>query len=301
MISTDFFVGVNLPWLQYGCDFGANPWQPDGGVGRPAQRERLSEAFGRLADRGLTVVRWFMLCDGRAGVRFGQDGAAAGLDDLFWRDLEAGVEEAGRRRLSIVFTLFDFTWWRRRRWIEGATCGGHRHATSSRPRREELLERVVGPVLSRCGREPAIVAWDIVNEPEWVTPGYGTLNPFAGMMPSPMREFIGGCVARVHQQTRHQATVGLASWRGLKLVKGLGLDFYQVHWYDQRERRAPLDAPVAEGLDGPLWLGEFPTAGSGRSVSQILQAARSAGYVGALGWSAEAGDRWSDIDGLGIR
>jgi hypothetical protein len=69
---------VNLPWLQYGGDFGANVWQPDGGVGRPERRERLSEVFGRLADRNLTVVLWFVLCDGRAGVRFADDGSAAG-------------------------------------------------------------------------------------------------------------------------------------------------------------------------------------------------------------------------------
>jgi len=288
-----FFVGVNLPWLQYGCDFGANPWQPDGGVARPERRERLAEVFGRLADRGLTVVRWFMLCDGRAGVRFADDGSVAGLDECFWRDLEAGVEEAGRHRLSLMFTLFDFRWWRRRRWIEGARCGGHRHATSSTARRDALLERVVGPILSRYGQEPAISAWDIVNEPEWVTPGYGTVNPIAGMRSSAMREFIGECASRVHQQTRHLATVGLASWRGLKLVKGLGLDIYQVHWYDRRDRRAPLDAPIAEGLDRPLWLGEYPTTGSNRTVDEILDTARHAGYAGALAWSAEAGDRFS--------
>ncbi len=284
---------MNLPWLQYGCDFGANAWQMDGGVARPERRERLVDVFGRLADCGATVVRWFLLCDGRAGVRFRGDGSAAGLDDCFWCDLEAGVEEAGRHHLSLAFTLFNFTWWQRRRWIESVHCGGHRRATTTRERRAVLVDRVVGPILSRCGQEPAILAWDIVNEPEWVTVGYGTVNPFAGMWPSAMREFIRECVARVHQETRHLATVGLASWRGLKLVKGLGLDVYQVHWYDRRERRAPLDAPIAETLDRPIWLGEFPTAGSERTVHEILDTARRAGYAGALGWSAEAGDPFS--------
>jgi hypothetical protein len=290
---TDFVVGVNLPWLQYGCDFGANPWQPDGGVRRAERRERLSEVLGRLADCGPTLVRWFMLCDGRAGVRFAEDGTVAGLDDCFWRDLEVGVEEAGRRRLSIVFTLFDYTWWQRRKWIEGARCGGHRRATSSRARRDALIERIVGPIVSRCGHEPAIAAWDIVNEPEWVTLGYGTLNPLVGMTPSAMREFVGACASRIHRETRQLATVGLASWRGLKLVKGLGLDVYQVHWYDRHERRAPLGASVAATLDRPLWLGEFPRTGSSRTADEIIEIARRAGYAAALAWSAEAGDRFS--------
>jgi hypothetical protein len=289
---------MNLPWMQYGCDFGANAWQPEGGVACPERRRRLDGAFARLADRGLAIVRWFLLCDGRAGVRFAADGTADGIDDRFWSDLEAGVEAARRHRLSVVFVLFDFGWWRRRRQVEGVACGGHRRATTPASRRDALIERVVTPILSRCGRDPAIAAWDIVNEPEWVTPGYGTANPFAGLWPSAMREFIARCAGLVHQETRHQATVGLASWRGLTLVKGLGLDVYQVHWYDRRDRRAPLDAAIAGTLDRPLWLGEFPTAGSSRTVAEILETARRAGYAGALGWSAEAGDRWSDIEGL---
>ncbi|HEY3380717.1 MAG TPA: hypothetical protein VGK32_03055 [Vicinamibacterales bacterium] len=291
-----FVVGVNLPWLQYGCDFGANAWQADGGVAQPERRRRLTEVFARLADRGLTAVRWFMLCDGRAGVRFAGDGTAVGLDDCFWRDLEVGVEEAGRHGLSVVFVLFDFTWWKRRRWVEGVACGGHRRATTSAARREALLEGVVTPILERCRREPAISAWDVVNEPEWVTLGVSGWNPCTSVSRRSMRAFIERCAARVHAETNHLATVGLASTRGLILVEGLGLDVYQVHWYDRRERRAPLDAPIAATLDRPLWLGEFPTAGSARTVPEILETAQSAGYACALGWSAEAGDQWSDGD-----
>lgn len=288
-----FVVGANLPWLQYGCDFGANAWQPEGGVARPDRRERLDLTLARLADNGLSILRWFLLCDGRAGVRFAHDGTATGLDDWFWRDLEAGVEAARRHRLSVAFVLFDFWWWRRRRRVAGVACGGHRRAAARGTRRDGLIDHVVAPILARCGSDPAIAAWDIVNEPEWVTLGYGTANPLASVLPSAMRDFIGQCAARVHQEARHPATVGLASWRGLKLVKELGLDIYQVHWYDRLDRRAPLDALIPRTLDRPVWLGEFPTAGSSRTVPQILETARAAGYAAALGWSAEAGARWS--------
>jgi hypothetical protein len=92
--------------------------------------------------------------------------------------------------------------------------------------------------------------------------------------------------------------VGLASWRGLDLVKGLGLDVYQAHWYDRREGRAPLGRAVAATLDRPLWLGEFPTAQSKRTPDEIISTARQAGYACALAWSAEAVDRHSDLERL---
>lgn len=298
MCPDRFFVGVNLPWLQYGCDFGANAWQPDGGVASAGRRARMEEAFARLADRGLDRVRWFMLCDGRAGVQFGPDGAVTGLDDRFWRDLDAGVGAASRHGVSLVFVLFDFTWWKRGRTIEGVRCGGHSRATTTAARREALLDRVVTPILRRCGRDPAVAAWDVVNEPEWATLGRGTANPLAGVWPGTMRELIRGAVERAHGCSSAPVTVGLASWRGLGLVRGLGLDAYQAHWYDRRNARAPLETPVAATLDRPIWLGEFPTASSGRSSAEILETARRAGYAGAFGWSAEAGDEWSDANGL---
>jgi hypothetical protein len=290
--DTSFLVGANLPWLQYGCDFGANAWQPDGGLASAGRRAQLDAALARLGERGLSMIRWFLLCDGRAGVRFAADGSAAGLDDAFWRDLEAAVEAARRHHLAVVFVLFDFWWWRRRRHSSGVACGGHRRAGAPGPRRAALIERVVAPILARCAAEPAIAAWDVVNEPEWVTFGHGTVNPLTAVTPRDMRGFIGACVETVHAQTRQPATVGLASWRGLRLVRGAGLDIYQVHWYDRLERVAPLAHPLARRLDRPVWLGEFPTVGSARTVPEILEAARSAGYAAALGWSAESVDRW---------
>jgi hypothetical protein len=296
-----FFVGANLPWLQYGCDFGANAWQPEGGVGRPEQRERLRQSFARLAERGLAAVRWFVLGDGRAGVRFDARGFPLGFDDHFWRDLEAGVDEASRAGVALVPVLFDFPWCRRVRIVGAVRCGGHRRSLGSAEGRAATLERLVAPILRRCSGAPAIAVWDIINEPEWVTWGVGTLDPFASVTRRAMRHLIGDAVAAVHAETRQHATVGLASWRGLGLVEGLALDTYQVHWYDRRERRAPLDRAVAPLLDRPVWLGEFPTAGSRKTPGEIVAMARQAGYAAAFAWSAEAGDGHSDLEGSGLR
>jgi hypothetical protein len=173
--------------------------------------------------------------------------------------------------------------------------GGRRRLIADRESRQALLEDVLGPILERHGHSRGVLAWDVINEPEWATLGVGSWNPRAAIRREAMRSFIADVVGLVHRHSDRPASVGLASAAGLPLVRGLGLDLYQVHWYDSVEGRAPLDAPVAGlGLDAPLLLGEYPTRGSAREPGDILATARSRGYCGALAWSLLAEDTATD-------
>lgn len=297
--DSGFVGGANLPWLHYGGDFGANAWERQGGVGRPERNARLRSALADLAERGFRSLRWFLLCDGRAGLRVAEDQTPLGLDDRVFSDVEAALEAAEAHQIEILFTLIDFLWFSRPRLLNAVQMGGRRDIVRDRGKREAFFDRVFQPMLERLGREPAIRAWDIVNEPEWATRGLGTEDRSTSVSRSTMRDFIRQAVERVHRTSSQQATVGLASARGLPLVRGLGLDFYQIHWYDAVEERAPLDRPVASlGLDRPVLLGEFPTRGSRRSPTMIVDSARRNGFAGALGWSVLAGDETSDYEAL---
>jgi hypothetical protein len=291
----EFVRGLNLPWIRYGLDFGANAWQPGGGVAGPEHRARLLECMERAGALRPHLVRWFLLCDGRAGIRFDGRGDALGLDERVLPDVDAAIAGAQERGLRLMFVLFDFLWLAHARLHQGVRLGGHRALIAEPRRRERLLANVVAPILDRYGADGTVAAWDVINEPEWATLGRGAWDPRRAVGAGAMRRFIGEAVALVHARTSQQATVGLASAAGLPLVRGLGLDVYQVHWYDQHAARAPLGHPVAAlGLDGPLLLGEFPTRGSALAPPAIVEAARLAGYQGALAWSLLADDAASD-------
>jgi hypothetical protein len=291
----DFWIGVNLPWLNYGGDFGANRWQPAGGIGQPGRRAVLREVLGRLSDHGARCVRWFMLADGRAGLMPSPSGGLAGLDDWVFRDVDAGLDELERAGLTAILVLFDFHWFKRARIVQGVQTGGRSALAVDPTLRPGLIEAVVGPLLERYGRHASIAAWDVVNEPEWVTRGTRLPRRPTDVPTASMRAFIRDVVEAVHRLSSQAVTVGSASARTLPLVEGLGLDLYQIHWYDRLARKAPLDRPVASlGLDRPVILGEFPTRGSRLAPSEILDVARRAGFAGALAWSALADDEASD-------
>lgn len=288
-----FTLGANLPWISYGGDFGANAWRPAGGVS--TRLEDLSRALDRLAASGIRRIRWFMLCDGRAGIRFASDGAPLGLDDHVFADVDAALAEAGSRGMEIMFVLFDFHWCKPARPAGGVQLGGRAYVLRDEAARAALLDRVLRPIFERYGDAPEIFAWDVINEPEWVTCGLGTRERSCVSVEA-MTEFVRDAAALVHRHTRQAATVGSASARWLDVWRDAGLDFYQAHWYEHLERRAPLARPVRDlKLDRPVVLGEFPSRRTSGELRRILETARAAGYAGAFVWSVLADDAATDF------
>ena len=322
-----FLLGANLPWIRYGLDYGRSAVTPDGGLHADEDaRGVLDAALARLQRDGVNTVRVFLFADGRAGLRFAEDGTPEGLDDSVFADIDVLLAAAERHRLGLWLVLFDSGLLAARSTVDGMHCGGHRDVLEDPAKRGALLERVVEPLLARYGSRAAIDAWDVFDEPECGTAGMecpqsvprphgrrvrGALARFARALglgrweaPGPalvgrdaMRAYLGDAVHAVHRHTRALATVGLASTANLRLVDGLGLDFYQVHWWEPYGD-APLRKAVADlALDRPLLLGAFPSATLRKSVKTVLDTARSAGYGGALLWSVRAVDARGGQDG----
>lgn len=284
-----FVVGVNLPWVGYGTDVGTSLWFPDGGISaRPAALDRLDRTLAALARDGVAAVRTFLLCDARSGVVFDAGGHPLGIDDAVTRDVDALVAAARRHHVGLMPVLMDFHLCAAAQIVNGVQLGGRSHLIADAAARTAFIDRVLRPLVEPYGDDPTVIAWDVFNEPEWclggARPTRRTAVPFDAL-----QGFLGEAVIAVRQSARQPITVGCAgTWR-LDLVTPLGLDFYQVHWYD-RFGWTTLARPVAElGLgDRPVILGEF--AGRGVRLDAVLAAAKRAGYEGALVWSALADD-----------
>ena len=289
-----FVSGVNLPWLHYGCDIGASRWRPDGGVAAPATRAILDEHLARIAAPGPPVKRWLRLCCWRAGIRADGGGGPVGLDDRARYDLDAAADALARHGLEAIFVLVDYLLCASPRIAAGVQAGGRRRWLARGAFRTRLIERVLAPLVAHLGSDAPVAAWDVINEPEWVTRGFGGGTATGAVSRRAMRHFLEDAVAAIHEATAVPVTVGLASACGFELVRDLALDLYQVHWYDRHSSLAPLDTAVADWrLDAPLLLGEYPTRGSRLTPSDIVATARRCGYVGALAWSALSHDESS--------
>jgi len=285
--AAPFMLGVNYPWRAYGHDFGSVPGWTHDGVSTPSGMAEVEADFERMERLGIKVVRWFIFADGRAAPKFLPDGRVSGLDapgGRFIADFSAALEIARRHHIQLMPVLFDF------KLLEPAA--GRANLLQPIARRS-FIDNALKPLLDRFGNDPAIVAWDVINEPELVMSfwrGLWTLNP---VNPVLVKDFVTEIAAYIHAHSTHKVTLGSRWSSDMSTWMGSGLDFYQFHYYGAAGPRG-LPGVASFGLDKPVILGEFPTRKSARLPS-YLDAALHAGYHGALAWSWRADDDYSGV------
>lgn len=327
-------VGVNYPWLDYGWDFGLGPPEWRGTRQSPRWVEPIDAHLERFRDLGISVVRWFILAD---GLTYGTGDQAprpdeAGndwrfdpppltedflnhFDTLLQRFAQTATSTSPPVQLLPVLVDFHFCDAGMRpvehvdpfdplqvrpdpAWVKQ----GRSDAIRDPVKRTRFLTAVLDPLLRvSAGHRQVIYAWELINEPDWITKGWQR-NPFAHT-PIPedaMLEFLEDGKQRI-RAAGFKPTIGFASVRSLQ-KSGVTAEINQFHYYPNgrhRLERHPFD-PQFPGI-----IGEFATVttdvwpdlpGDRQSVAHRLQLAEAQGYPLALPWSFLAKDRhtgWS--------
>jgi hypothetical protein len=313
-----FLLGANVPWVHHGIDIGTSAGRPEGGLhAHPEDAALLRQVFERFRDDGVQTARFFLLADGRAGVRFDEDGTPESLDGSVVQDIDVVLEAARSTEIQLILVLLDEGWLAPAATADGHPVGGHADTIRDPVKRAALLERVLRPVLMHCADHPAVVGWEVLAGADlhvaelapaapsprglgaalrrWLGLGEGAPESARKVSSEEMHAFLGDAVTLVRRHTRALATVGVSRWSGLPLLRGLGLDVYSVAWpADEAElRRAVSDLR----LDRPVLLSSFPGNHPDRSIKTMLDTARCAGYGGAFVWSVLRHDSASGYDG----
>ncbi len=321
--------GVNYPWFSYGWDFGAAPpgWRAGSD---PAWIGHIGEHLQQLAAIGISVVRWFILGDGLSygtGPDAPRPAALATRDSAGWTfdpppltsefldHFEALLQSfaargAGPHPVRLLPVLADYKFCEPGLWPvvkqdhngrpgvpdEDWVKGGRAEAITTN--RQQFIDQVLHPLLRLSRRYPdAIYAWDVFNEPEWVTNGWhpdrGNDHP---VNEREMRAFLEDSMSAV-RQAGFQSTIGFGLIETIHHAR-LYADINQFHHYTDGSHaleRNPFD-PRHPGI-----IGEFATSAAedtwpelrqrSQRVLERLKLAEGQGYALALAWSFQAEDR----------
>ncbi|HVK06370.1 MAG TPA: carboxypeptidase regulatory-like domain-containing protein [Armatimonadaceae bacterium] len=302
--TRSYLYGVNYAWWNYGTDFGTGAWN------KFTDWNSISGHFAGLRSQGARVVRWWVFADGRYAPDFNADGTVAGLDGAFLADVDRALNIAAANDLYLMPTLIDSSMWSGASWSGAVQMGGHADLLTNAATQQSYLDRALRPLLEYVAAHPngkRILAYDIVNEPE------SNLAYFWGGANLPAesaKTFVRRCAEYIHAYGGGAyATVGSAMPNYVGTWKGLGLDFYQFHYYPWMDTWVAGQAPgsglpeyASLGLDKPCIVGEFPTNTGSYGLNDTavhsgrwyLDQIKARGYAGALGWSTFVSDSASN-------
>lgn len=295
-----FLSGANLAWIHYAHDFGNQG---------PGDRQAFAAFFKDLRANGANCARIWVHTDGSGSPQFDAQGMVTGLgpDGRFLDDMQAVLDSAQAHGILVLFSI----------WSERMK-NAHQDLVTDTARTRAYIDKALIPMVKRFQVHPALVAWEVLNEPEGMTQAWGWkdanvqvdnripvpqiqafINRLAGAIRrnAPEKLITAGSWGFFGQTDIALTGEGATWWPGpnlnlytnARLLAAGGdpagyLDFYQVHFYDQSFPiiLSPFHNPYAHWqLDKPLLIGEFPSFGlKYREPKMTSEQAFEAAYQG---------------------
>lgn len=264
-----FLLGANVPWINWGCDFGCGA--DGGGVSDPSVTTQLEPVFKQARAAGVRTLRWWMFEDDPQQIQRDGSGTPTGLSPGVYTDIDAALALAQKYDLNYDFVLFSAPTALPKGWV-------------ANPSQRAALGRVLTPLFAHYSGNSHILAWEVINEPEFDI-WNGKIDQ------APVQAMVKTIVDAVHANSKTYVTIGAAMLDGLDMWTGMGFDFYTAHWYDYMNGGnydALLwsydDVRARYHLDAPVVIGELYLAPDSQPMDR-LHHFYDTGYAGAWPWS----------------
>lgn len=290
-----FPIGVNYAWRDWGVDFSDQGWNE--------RFPKIVADLDQMKARGVRTLRWWVFTDFVTSPLWtgeGKNRRCTGLPPGWVSNFMKVVEAAHARGIRLYPVLSSFDLGRK----------GFKEVVADKAVRRSFIEKAVDPLLKAAGNDEGIFAWDIINEPEWLVRKEDGGDPNKELTDGPvslaeLRDYIAEMAKEVKSKAKQPVSLGSAGlkWCGWQydFYSGLGLDFFDVHYYDWMTPwfdittipKSTLAKKNPEYGAKPMIVGECISqpetqyTGKNKPLNhfQFLQAQLKMGYAGYLPWA----------------
>lgn len=304
-----FISGMNIAWINFARDIADDP----------LDENKMRTIIQDVRDAGGNALRWWLYTDAQQYPLLDDDGKATAIGAYTIANIKTALDIAQENGVVFSLCLLSFD------LMQEQTPGDWHHQDLDKNYKmlttdagiDAFVDVAVRPVVKEIGNHPAIMSWEVFNEPEGMTEEFGWTARKVKMYD--VQRVVNRVAAAVHEEVpgvlvsngSHSmwANSDVLSCGNCKnyysdaeLIAAGGknngtLDFYQVHYYPEHfdDDRNPFAHPASYwGLDKPIVIGEFPADSwdktkfpAYRSSMNIVDAfahAYDEGYAGALSW-----------------
>ena len=302
-----FLSGMNLAWLSsnsFGDDVG------DVSININAFTDKVK----KIRQAGGNSLRWWLSTDASHDPKIDATGAVNGLGLKTISNMRQALDTAYAYGVVVSMCLFSYDM-----LIPGTKASYSSYNLDNNYKFltvpsniDTYLNNALKPMLDSVGSHPAIMCWEVFNEPENMLDSTATAP--RKITQNDILRITNKIAGFIHRNSKKMASTGIMSfqYRGqystAKLIAAGAdndgyLDFYMVH-YDpeyQADSLSPFSHPATYWtMDKPIMVGRFPAASwsttmtgpnSGlplkttEAINDAFTYTYANGYAGALSWT----------------
>jgi len=269
--------GANMPWYNWGCDFGCNAISGKSG-GVSTNMSTLSTALAQAHNAGIHVIRWWVFPGTPWQITTDASGNPNGINAAVYPDFDAALQLAQQYDMYYDFVLFCGA---------SSSCVPSTWLTDTTQRGD--LVQALGTLFTHYASNARILSWEIYNEPDFDI--WNNKIDQASVV-----QTATAITQSIHTNSPGTlVTIGTGFADGIPMFTGVGLDYYSPHWYDYMSSgnycmicNTAAYYQAKYNITQPIVIGEFPTATSTStpySSTYRYNYWYNNGYAGEWAWS----------------